>query len=115
MWTALSVRPFTYSVEELRGPDEKLSAGNRRRAKGVIVEIIFGEQFELRTGFENRGQTILIGDIDLAVRQHRRGAVDGLVYALGPPDFFTGFGVQAPHDAAIIHGVEVSSIGDGRG
>src|SRR5437588_4204451 len=35
--------------------------------------------------------------------------------ALRAPDFFAGFGVQAPGDATIIYGVEVGPVGDGRG
>src|SRR5438105_12561352 len=55
MWTTLSIGPFAYSVEKLCGADENLSAGNRGRAQGEIVEIIFSEHLEFGAGFENRG------------------------------------------------------------
>src|ERR1051325_6666639 len=115
MSTTLSIRPLAYGIEKLCRADENLSAGNGGGGQGEIIQIIFGPQPKFWASFENRGQTILVGDVDLAIRQHGRGAVNGLMYALGTPDFLTGFGVQAPGDATVIYSVEVGPIGDGRG
>ena len=47
-------------------------SGDRRRAQGVVVELVFGEHLELRSGLEDDRHPVFVGDVDLAVGQHRR-------------------------------------------
>src|SRR5512146_3399379 len=35
-----------------------------------------------------------------------------MLYALRAPDFLAGFGVEAPDNPAIVHDVEIGSVGD---
>src|SRR4029453_849749 len=60
-----SVGPFSYRVEELGRSEEDLSAGHRRRAECVIVEIVFREYPEDRTCLDHARHAVFVRHIDL--------------------------------------------------
>src|SRR5579859_1658604 len=88
--------PLPNTVEMLRGAYENLSAGDRRRAQRVIAEVVFRQHLKFRSGLEHGGQPILVGHVDLAIRQHGRRAVDRRSDAFASPDLLASLGVQAP-------------------
>src|SRR4030095_13108192 len=68
-------RSTSDGVQELARADEDLSVGNSRRDQRGVVEIVLTEHRELGSGFNDNGQSVFVGDIDLSVRDDRRSAV----------------------------------------
>src|ERR1051326_6971877 len=65
-------------------------------------------------GLQHGSQTIFVGDVDLAIGEHWRRAIDRRLDPLSAPDLLTRPGIQTPEDAAIVDRVEVLPVGDRR-
>src|SRR6185295_9658777 len=70
-----SAGPLADRVEELCRAEEDLSAGHRRRAERVIVEIVLRDQLESRTRLDHARHAVFVRDVDLAVGKDERSAV----------------------------------------
>ena len=81
------------TVEILRGANKDLPIGDGRGAQAKTFQLVLGQDLELRSGFDHGRQTILVGDVEFAVGEHRRGAVGSGFEALSPVYLLTGLGV----------------------
>src|ERR1044072_6412546 len=106
---------FTDSIQMLCRANVNPAIRDRRRAQHVIVQWIFSQHFKLWTSSDHRRQTIFIRDVNLSIRKYRRAAVRAWLDALLSVMLRACFGVETPHDPAIVDHVEIFSVSDGRG
>ena len=101
------------AIQVMRGSDVDLTARDRRRAEAIVLEVVSGEDLELHSCFDDRGDPVFVGGVDLSVRHHRRRAINAGGKAPWAPNSIARLGVEAPHDAHVADDVEELSIGCG--
>src|ERR1035437_4284457 len=78
--------PRADGVQELRRAQENAAVGDGGRTQRVARQIVLRQHLEFRSGPDHRGEAVLVADVKLAIRQHRRRAVDGRLEPLAAPD-----------------------------
>src|SRR5438034_9187358 len=91
------------AIKILRRADKNLTVRNSRGAEAVIVQSILCQHFEFLSSLDHSRQSVLICQIDLAIAKHGRGTVGSRLQALLAINLFAGPGIQAPHNASVIH------------
>ena len=61
----------TDGIEKVFRSNEYLPVGDSGRTERVVVEVVFGDEFERRTDLCDDGDAVLVGDVHSAVGQHR--------------------------------------------
>src|SRR5437588_3071963 len=96
------------AVQLASAPQKETRAGDGDGSQGVVaIQCVRGQELELRTGGQDGGDSAVVGDVELTVREKGRGVHRAHSGALRSPDDRAGLGIEAGDYPAVVHQIKV--------